>query len=259
MNIIFMRHGEATNNVKEIISDKEVYWSVLTEEGIKTVKKSINCLPPKIDKIYVSPLPRTIQTAHFISKKYPKTEVIIENRIREINNGKYSGKKNNKDLDNIRIKQIGGDYFVRFGEYGENKYDIEFRLCKFLTDIYNSNFNFNTILIISHGSIISYIKRILNIKYPHIKTGKIEEAIDIDFNFLFKHIKQLNKVKKENIKARVKVIESLNIKDDLKNQLIKLAKKEFNNIEFPDSYFSNFIEGIGTKNPVSINKSNFDS
>ena len=31
MNIIFMRHGNATDNVKEIISDKEIYWSTLTE------------------------------------------------------------------------------------------------------------------------------------------------------------------------------------------------------------------------------------
>lgn len=30
MNIIFMRHGNATDNVKEIISDKEIYWSTLT-------------------------------------------------------------------------------------------------------------------------------------------------------------------------------------------------------------------------------------
>ena len=36
MNLIFMRHGEATDNVKDLISDKEIYWSVLTDEGIKT-------------------------------------------------------------------------------------------------------------------------------------------------------------------------------------------------------------------------------
>ena len=35
MNIIFMRHGEATDNVLELISDKEIYWSTLTDNGIK--------------------------------------------------------------------------------------------------------------------------------------------------------------------------------------------------------------------------------
>lgn len=144
MNIIFMRHGEATNNVDEIISDKEIYWSVLTENGIATTLESIKLLPQSIDKIYVSPFPRTIETAHFVSKKYPKVEVIIENRIREINYGKYSGKKNNEDLDNTRIKQINGDYFTRLGEYGENKYDIELRLCKFLKDVCDNNLNTTT-------------------------------------------------------------------------------------------------------------------
>ena len=195
MNIIFMRHGNATDNVKEIISDKEIYWSTLTEEGRKTVLESIETLPSKIDKIYVSPLPRTIETAHLVSQKYKTSDFIIEKRIREINNGKYSGMKNNEDLDRTRKMQIAGDYFIRFGEYGENKYDIELRLCNFLKDVYMNNFPSNTIMIISHGSITSYMKRILKIKTPHIKTGKIEEFINVDFNPLFKHIKKLNDIK----------------------------------------------------------------
>lgn len=93
MNIIFMRHGEATDNVKELISDKEIYWSVLTERGKETVIESIETLPSTIDKIYVSPFPRTIETAHFVFEKYPNVEIIIEKRLHEINNGKYSGQK----------------------------------------------------------------------------------------------------------------------------------------------------------------------
>ena len=64
MNIIFMRHGEATDNVKELISDREIYWSTLTENGKETVIESLKSLPKEITKIYVSPFPRTIQTAH---------------------------------------------------------------------------------------------------------------------------------------------------------------------------------------------------
>ena len=105
-----MRHGEATDNVNELISDKEIYWSVLTEKGKNTVLETINNITQKIDKIYVSPFPRTIETAHFLYLKYPKTEVIIEKRLHEIYYGKYSFKKNNNDLDNTRLKQIDGDY-----------------------------------------------------------------------------------------------------------------------------------------------------
>ena len=196
MNIIFLRHGEATDNVKGIISDRESYYSTLTENGIKTVKESIKSLPSKIDKIYVSPFKRTIETANIVHEKYPDCEVIIENRIHEIDHGKYSGQKNNEDLDETRKKQIEGDYFIRLGQYGENRYDIETRLSEFLLDLFNNNTFNNTILIVSHGSVISYMKRLLNIKSEHIKPGKIEEFDNVDFSYLFKYIKKLKSIKK---------------------------------------------------------------
>lgn len=258
MNIIFMRHGEATDNVKELLSDKEIYWSVLTEKGKETVQESIKALPQTIDKIYVSPFPRTIETAHYVFENFPKTELIIEKRLHEINHGKYSGKKNNEELDKTRLKQIEGDYFVRLGEYGENNFDIESRLCQFLNDVYKNNYKENTIMIVSHGSITSYMKRILNIKTPHIKTGKVEEFINVDFSPLFKHMKKLRNIKSRKIQERVQQVESLDISEKLKTNLINISKKEFNNIEFPDSYFSMFIRGISTKKLIQKKTSKFD-
>lgn len=259
MNIIFMRHGEATGNVKEIISDREIYWSVLTEDGINTALESISSLPDKIDKIYVSPFPRTIETAHFVHEKYPKTEVIIENRLHEINHGKYSGKQNNEDLDNTRIKQINGDYFIRFGEYGENKYEIEERLCDFLREVYNNNFDNNTIMIVSHGSITSYMKRLLSIKSAHINVGKIEEFINVDFTPLFNYMKELRKIKKQSINAKIKRIEALETNQNLKQNLTRLVKKEFNSIEFPDSYFDELLSGLQTKKLKQITNPRFEA
>lgn len=191
-----MRHGEATDNVKEIISDKEIYWSVLTPDGEKVVKETIQGLPEKIDKVYVSPLPRTIQTASLVREKYKDIEYVIDDRIREINYGKYSGGKNNEDLDRTRERQVAGDYFVRFGEYGENKLDIELRLTNFLKDVFKDNFASNTIMIISHGSITSFMKRILKLKSPHIKTGKAEVFRDANENNVNEHYKKLEQMQK---------------------------------------------------------------
>lgn len=258
MNIIFLRHGEATDNVREIISDREIYFSILTEEGIKTVKESIKGLPNKIDKIYVSPFPRTIQTANLVYEKYPKCEVIIENRLHEINHGKYSGEKNNEDLDNVRKLQIAGDYFSRLGQYGENKYDIEERLSNFLLDVYKNNMIDSTVLIVSHGSVTSYMKRLLNIKSPHIKTGKMEEFDNVDFSYLFKYIKELKRIKNNYIKNRINIVNNLEINNNTKRNLIKLCKKEFNNIEFPTDYFNSLIDGFSTKNLNQINDGHFD-
>lgn len=198
MNLIFMRHGEATDNVKELISDKEIYWSILTQKGKDDVIKSIDFLPNKIDKLYVSPFPRTIETAHYVYEKYPNIEVIIDNRISEIKYGKYSGKKNNEELDNTRLKQIDGDYFIRFGDYGENRFDIETRLCEFLNDIHKDNHDNDTILIVSHGSITSYMKRILNLKSQHINPGMVQEFNNVDFKYLDEHISKLKKIKNTN-------------------------------------------------------------
>lgn len=208
MNLILLRHGEATDNVKELISDKEIYWSVLTEKGKETVIESINYLPININKVYVSPLPRTIQTANYVYEKYPNVEFIIDDRIREIKYGKYTHKKNNEELDEVRNKQIKGDYFIRFGGYGENKYDIELRLSEFLIDIYKNHKDDETILIVTHGSISSYIKRILKVKSSHLQTGKLEVFNDIDFEPTFKNMELLNSMKNKHDK-------DINIKRDI--------------------------------------------
>ncbi len=183
-----MRHGEATDNVRGIISDKEEYGSHLTRLGIAQVVESASKLPQDIVRIYVSPLPRTIETSHYVQNKLTNAELLIDNRIREIGYGKYSGQQNNAEIDHIREQQKSGDYFVRFGDYGENKYEIELRLTKFLIDAGDHNFG-TTIIVISHGSIISYMKRILQLKSPHINMGEFERFDNIDCELASRHLK----------------------------------------------------------------------
>lgn len=182
MNLIFMRHGEAIDNVRGILSDKEIQCSILTDVGIRQVEESAKFLP-KIDKIYVSPLIRTLQTAKIVLEK-TNSDVFIDDRIREINWGIFSGQKNNSELDRIREMQAKGDFFVRFGVHGENKFDIEIRLCSFLKEVKECNFHNDTILIISHGTVISFMKRILGLKSSHAEKGKFEVFNDVDFTFL---------------------------------------------------------------------------
>lgn len=258
MNLIFLRHGEATDNIKELISDKEIYWSILTKDGKKSVEESIKSLPEKIDKIYVSPFPRTIQTASLLYEKKLNVEVIIDERLHEIKYGKFSHKKNNENLDDTRIKQKNGDYFIRFGEYGENKYEIEQRLCEFLTDVYENNMKDNTIVVVSHGSIISYLKRILKIESSHIKTGEIEIINNVDFSQLKKHIKELNCIKNKEISKRMSLIEKFDGNNIIKNQLKKIAKNEFNNIEFTYEILEKYILGYNTNSLIRMTKTKFD-
>ena len=144
--------------------------------------------------IYSSPLIRTLQTAKEIMK-VSGAEVIIDNRIREIDWGEYDGKPNNPELDAVRARQAAGDFFVRFGQYGDNKYSLELRLCEFLDDVRKHNFKNNTIAIVSHGTVISFMKRILGLQKSHLKTGGFEEFSDIDFSKLDEYKDKLAAVK----------------------------------------------------------------
>lgn len=110
MNLIFMRHGEAMDNTREILSSQEIQCSILTENGRKKVIELVKLLP-KIDKIYASPLIRTLQTAKEVVDNQ-NLNVEIDNRIREINWGKFNGKENSTELDEVREKQVAGDFLL---------------------------------------------------------------------------------------------------------------------------------------------------
>ena len=66
--IAFVRHGEADNNVKRLLVGRHIE-SHLTERGIQQVKDTGQHLRKlKIDRVYVSPVTRAIETAKIICK-----------------------------------------------------------------------------------------------------------------------------------------------------------------------------------------------
>ena len=243
MNLIFMRHGEAMDNTREILSSQEIQCSILTENGRRQVIESAKLLP-KIDKIYTSPLIRTLQTAKEVADNR-NLNVEIDNRIREINWGKFNGKENSTELDEIRERQVAGDFFIRFGQYGESKYSIESRLCDFLTDIKKNNFKNNTVLIVSHGTIISFMKRILGLKSSHAKKGKFEVFKDVDFQFLEKHKNLLSDISNFEVSKRLEEIRKIK-NSETQYKYVNIAK-DYNNIEFNNETLKYLILGLNDK------------
>lgn len=251
MNIIFVRHGEATDNVREILSDKEIYFSILTDAGLNAVKQTAKTID-KVDKIYISPLPRTIQTAKILYEKFPTAEAIIDNRLRELQYGRYSGGKNNPSLDAIREGQIAGDYFTRFGKYGDNKLDIERRLSLFLLDVSTNNFKDNTVVIVSHGSVISFMKRILNLKTPHTKTGKAEFFTINDWSDLssrIEHLEAIVNARKSSFSSKVDRIKNINIQDEYR----AIVQDLYNSVELPRSTLDWLVKGLNDELAVENN------
>lgn len=113
-------------------------------------------------------------------------------------------------------------------------------------------------MVVSHGSITSYMKRILKIKTPHIQTGKSEIFNDVDFNPLFEHIKKLENIKKEKINSRLSKIEHIE-SEKLKGSLESLIKNEFNNVDITEKMFNEYIEGLESNDLVQVTNPKFDS
>ena len=104
MKLIFMRHGEASDNVEQVFSSVNLSCSLLTRDGIQKVQENASKLG-RIDKVYYSPIFRTVQTANLVREYMPSVEFVVDDRICEIDYGTYNQKKNDSILDDVRKRQ----------------------------------------------------------------------------------------------------------------------------------------------------------
>jgi len=101
---IVMRHGEATHNVKNVYNsnpDHPNYQPMnLTKRGkyqAKFAAKKMSNLglnDENIARVYVSPLPRTRQTADVLANEglFSKNKIVVDRRLIEIQMGELEGK-----------------------------------------------------------------------------------------------------------------------------------------------------------------------
>lgn len=102
--LIVIRHGEADNNIEKVYNsspDNANYKPVnLTDAGKQTVKKTANELladgfnDNNIIAVFVSPLPRTQQTADILVQQglVSKDKIHLDKRLIELNAGDLEGK-----------------------------------------------------------------------------------------------------------------------------------------------------------------------
>ena len=106
-----MRHGEADNNVKRILVGRNIE-SHLTSHGKRQVEDTAKYLKEiSIDKVYVSPVIRAVETAE-ITCKVLGLEYQIDERLFEIELGKLVGMNYEEILDkheNLFLKFYSGD------------------------------------------------------------------------------------------------------------------------------------------------------
>jgi 2,3-bisphosphoglycerate-dependent phosphoglycerate mutase len=106
-----MRHGEADNNVKRILVGRNLE-SHLTSQGKLQVEDTARYLKEvSIDKVYVSPVTRAIETAE-ITCNLLGLEYQIDERLFEIELGKLVGMNYEEILDkheNLFLRFYSGD------------------------------------------------------------------------------------------------------------------------------------------------------
>jgi probable phosphoglycerate mutase len=105
--VIFMRHGQAENNVSRTLVGRHIE-SHLTSQGreqVADVSKQLKSIP--IDKVYVSPVIRAMETAKIVCDTLGMSYEVDE-RLYEIELGKLVG----MNYEEVTTKY--GDLFLRF-------------------------------------------------------------------------------------------------------------------------------------------------
>jgi probable phosphoglycerate mutase len=89
-SIIFLRHGQAKNNIERILTGRTP-GIPLTEKGIDQAEKAAKFLEHmNISAIYSSPIERARHTAEIVGK-HNSIDVIIDDRLIELDMGKFTG------------------------------------------------------------------------------------------------------------------------------------------------------------------------
>lgn len=144
-----MRHGEAQENVKHIVSSGPNDRYELTEEGKKEAEAGGKKLRSEnITKIYASPLLRTKQTAEIVAHTLgiEPSAVVFDDRLREFDFGEYTG----RPLTDFFAFRDPHAYDDRVPG-GESDLDVKRRCGDFLYETENSLQNEN-VLIVTHGA-----------------------------------------------------------------------------------------------------------
>ena len=89
-SVIFLRHGQAKNNIERILTGRTP-GVPLTEKGINQAEKAAKFLEHmNISAIYSSPIERAKHTAEIVGK-HTSLDVIIDDRLIELDMGKFTG------------------------------------------------------------------------------------------------------------------------------------------------------------------------
>lgn len=146
---LVIRHGEADNNVQNILSSQSDNHHHLTEQGKEQVRRSAQSLKKeKIDLIFSSPFARTEESAEILSQALGGIEIIYDKRLGELSFGEWEGQDISKYTKSFNLEER----FTQSPQGGESLLEVKNRLMEFFYEIDKRYFQKN-ILIVSHETL----------------------------------------------------------------------------------------------------------
>lgn len=146
MDVIFVRHGETEENKSGVYGSPDTSLSEVGREQICKTKKIVGNIA--FDKVYISPLKRTIETSKLLGLRG-----ILEPRIKEINFGIFEGKtyeEIKKDYPE-ETNAWTNDYINHRIPDGESLMDLYERTSNFLEGLVADD---KDVLVITHEGVI---------------------------------------------------------------------------------------------------------
>lgn len=147
-NFYVIRHGGAISNEKNILEVKGDPNNHLTDTGRERARIQAGSMKNlKIDRIVTSPFLRAVETANIMAEVLGVTDIVVEERIKEVNLGIYDG----WDIEKYQNHKVD---FLRFSnrpEGGETYEELMHRVMAALYDEEKKNEGKN-ILFVSHGA-----------------------------------------------------------------------------------------------------------
>ena len=163
--IIFLRHGQAENNTKRILAGR-TEGVPLTKTGIEQAERIAKYLASiDISAIYSSPIERARHTAGIIAKNCSLEEVVIDERLTEIDMGKFT-RMNYDDMfakyGNIFLKFYENDPVISEHEV-ETFPDVQKRVLDMVDHVLKKHNNENVILVTHMDPIKSMLAKVMNL------------------------------------------------------------------------------------------------
>ena len=163
--IIFLRHAQAENNTKRILAGR-TEGVPLTKTGIEQAERIAKYLASiDISAIYSSPIERARHTAEIVAKNCSLEEVVIDERLTEIDMGKFT-RMNYDDMfakyGNIFLKFYENDPVIAEHEV-ETFPDVQKRVLDMVDHVLKKHKNENVIFVTHMDPIKSMLAKVMNL------------------------------------------------------------------------------------------------